>query len=175
VFAPGGWRSPGVTARAAVRHREVTGNPVSRELRCRHTVVRMNKNRQHPCDATCSLNSVRWFCREMRGEIRGHALPSFVLILPIARLARTVVSGLPHRVTQRGNRRGPSFLRKADSSKSPRGKDQFPAPDYVAHIGKRRHVVRWIGSQDHQIGVHAIRDASAMARGFEAPRRVRSK
>jgi hypothetical protein len=44
----------------------------------------------------------------------------------------------------------PVYLtRNAARGKSPRGKDEFPAPDYVAHIGKRRHVVRWIGSQDH--------------------------
>jgi hypothetical protein len=48
------------------------------------------------------------------GEIRGHdtypLLLSFMLIFPMARLARTVVAGFPHHVTQRGNRREAIFF-----------------------------------------------------------------
>jgi hypothetical protein len=40
--------------------------------------------------------------------------PSFVLILPMARLVRTVVAGLPHHVTQRGNRREAVFFEDGD-------------------------------------------------------------
>jgi hypothetical protein len=39
---------------------------------------------------------------------------SFVLICPMARVARTVVAGLPHHVTQRGNRREAIFLEDGD-------------------------------------------------------------
>jgi hypothetical protein len=41
-------------------------------------------------------------------------LSSFVLIFPMARLARTVVAGLPHHVTQRGNRREAIFFEDGD-------------------------------------------------------------
>jgi hypothetical protein len=41
-------------------------------------------------------------------------VPSFVLIFPVARLARTVVAGLPHHVTQRGNRREAIFFEDGD-------------------------------------------------------------
>jgi len=34
----------------------------------------------------------------------------------MARLARVVVSGMPHHVTQRGNRRQPTFFREEDSA-----------------------------------------------------------
>jgi hypothetical protein len=37
-----------------------------------------------------------------------------VLIFPMARLARTVVAGLPHHVTQRGNRREAIFFEHGD-------------------------------------------------------------
>jgi hypothetical protein len=48
------------------------------------------------------------------GGIWGHdtypRVPSFELIFTVARLARTVVAGLPHQATQRGNRREAIFF-----------------------------------------------------------------
>jgi hypothetical protein len=41
-------------------------------------------------------------------------VPSFVLIFSMARLARTVVAGLPHHVTQRRNRREAIFFEDGD-------------------------------------------------------------
>lgn len=38
----------------------------------------------------------------------------FVVIFPMARLSRMVVAGLPHHVTQRGNRREPIFFEDGD-------------------------------------------------------------
>jgi hypothetical protein len=49
--------------------------------------------------------------REIR-DIYLSPISSFVLIFPMARLARTVVAGLPHHVTQRGNRREGLFVRR---------------------------------------------------------------
>jgi hypothetical protein len=41
-------------------------------------------------------------------------IPTFTLVFRMARLARTVVSGLPHHVTQRGNRREAIFFEDGD-------------------------------------------------------------
>src|SRR6201999_2701163 len=38
----------------------------------------------------------------------------FVVIFTMARLARMVIAGLPHHVTQRGNRREPIFFQDGD-------------------------------------------------------------
>ena len=37
----------------------------------------------------------------------------FVVIFTMARLARMVIAGIPHHVTQRGNRREPIFFEEA--------------------------------------------------------------
>ena len=41
-------------------------------------------------------------------------VPSFMIVFPMARMVRTVVAGLPHHVTQRGNRRKPIFFEDGD-------------------------------------------------------------
>ena len=41
-------------------------------------------------------------------------VPSFEIVFPMARMARTVVAGLPHHGTQRGNRREAIFFEDGD-------------------------------------------------------------
>ncbi len=49
----------------------------------------------------------------------GDRVSTFLLIFPMARLARTVIAGLPHHVTQRGNRREAIFFEDGDQEVYP--------------------------------------------------------
>jgi hypothetical protein len=73
-----------------------------------------------------SLNDIRWANKHVWGVMRRHGgrnastrylFPSVLVRVKFAlmtRLARMVVSGLPHHVTQRGNRREPIFFEDGD-------------------------------------------------------------
>jgi hypothetical protein len=50
----------------------------------------------------------------MRGRDHLSLIPCFVLIFTMARLARTLIAGLPHHATQRGNRREAIFFEDGD-------------------------------------------------------------